>query len=168
MAVRWLAASGAAEVVMVQRSSQLRLDLARAGGATAILQQDLANGLPTAPPPAIIDCTSNPDVLPKALSAVADHGRVVLLGDVGDPSDQRLSSDLIVRGLTLVGAHGLHLLGRREHDVRRLFFDLVASRRFAGMGGLVTHRFAPHDCAEAYELLQADRAATMGVIFDWR
>jgi 2-desacetyl-2-hydroxyethyl bacteriochlorophyllide A dehydrogenase len=168
MVVRWLAAAGAAEVVVVHRSGQRRLDLAKAGGATAVLRQDLAACLPTAAPPStVIDCTSNPAVLPQALAAVADHGRVVLVGDVGDPSEQRLSSDLIVRGLTLVGAHGLHLVGAREHDLRRLFFDQVASGRFAGMSGLVTHRFAPHDCADAYELLQSDRASTMGMMYDW-
>ncbi|WP_020579171.1 zinc-dependent alcohol dehydrogenase [Actinopolymorpha alba] len=169
MAVRWLAASGAAEVVVVHRSGGLRLDLARAGGATAVLQRDLADGLPgMAPPDTILDCTGNPDVLTHALAAVADHGRVVMVGDVGDPSQQRLSSDLIVRGLTVVGAHGRHLLGGREHDVRRLFFRLVASGRFAGMNGLVTHKFTPHECTEAYALLDADRTGTMGVIFDWQ
>jgi 2-desacetyl-2-hydroxyethyl bacteriochlorophyllide A dehydrogenase len=169
MAVRWLAASGAADVAVVQRGGRLRLDLARAGGATTVLRQDLADGLPgIAAPDSIIDCTANPDVLPRALAAVADHGRVVVVGDVGDPSEQRLSSDLLVRGLTVVGAHGRHLLGEREHDVRRLFFSLVASGRFAGMSGLVTHTFAPGDCAEAYALLDEDRSATMGVLFDWR
>ena len=168
MVVRWLAASGAAEVVVVHRSGRLRLDLAQAGGATAVLQQDLANGVSGTPPSAIIDCTASPGVLTHALAAVADHGRVVVLGDVGDPSEQRLSSDLIVRGLTVVGAHGLHLLGRREHDVRRLFFHLVASGRFAGMTGLVTHRFTPGDCVKAYAVLETDRSATMGVMLDWR
>ncbi|MGW5363238.1 zinc-dependent alcohol dehydrogenase [Actinopolymorpha pittospori] len=169
MAVRWLAASGAAEVTVAHRSGGLRLDLARAGGASAALQDDLDDGLPGIPAPAaVIDCTGNPDVLTRALAAVADHGRVVMLGDVGDPSQQRLSPDLIVRGLTVVGAHGRHLLGEREHDVRRLFFRLVASGRFAGMSGLVTHKFTPHECAEAYALLDAGRSDTMGVIFDWQ
>ncbi|MEQ7123725.1 zinc-binding dehydrogenase [Actinopolymorpha sp. B11F2] len=169
MAVRWLASSGAAEVVVVHRSGRLRLDLAQAGGATTVLQQDLADGLSgIAAPDTIIDCTADPNVLTHALAAVADHGRVVVVGDVGDPSQQRLSSDLIVRGLTVVGAHGRHLLGEREHEVRRLFFGLVASGRFAGMATLVTHRFTPLDCADAYALLDADRSATMGVIFDWR
>jgi 2-desacetyl-2-hydroxyethyl bacteriochlorophyllide A dehydrogenase len=168
MAVRWLAASGAAQVVVVHRTEGLRLDLARAGGATAVLQQDLADGLSgIAPPDTIVDCTGSPDVLTHALAAVADHGRVVVVGDVGDPSQQRLSSDLIVRGLTVVGAHGRHLLGEREHEVRRLFFRLVATGRFAGMSGLITHKFTPRECAEAYQLLGADRSATMGVIFDW-
>jgi 2-desacetyl-2-hydroxyethyl bacteriochlorophyllide A dehydrogenase len=169
MAVRWLAASGAADLVVVQRRGGLRLDLARTGGATAVHQQDLADGLSgVAPPASIIDCTSNPNVLAHALAAVADHGRVVVLGDVGDPSQQRLNSDLIVRGLTVVGAHGLHLQGEREHDIRRLFFRLVASGRFAGMSGLVTHKFTPSDCAEAYALLDIERSATMGVVFDWQ
>jgi threonine dehydrogenase-like Zn-dependent dehydrogenase len=168
MVVRWLAAAGAAEIVMVHRSGRLRLDLARAGGATAVLQQDLADGLPGVTPSTIIDSTGNPSVLTHALAAVAERGRVVLVGDVVDPSEQRLSSDLIVRGLTLVGAHGLQLLGRREHDVRRLFFQLVASGRFAGMSGLTTHRFKPRDCADAYAMLDTDRSTTMGVFFDWQ
>lgn len=36
------------------------------------------------------------------------------------------------------------------------------------MSGLVTHKFTPHECAEAYALLDAGRSDTMGVIFDWQ
>ena len=169
LAVRWLACSGAADVTVVQRSGRLRLALARAGGATAVLQQDLADGLEgIARPDSIIDCTASPSVLTHALAAVADRGRVVVVGDVGDPSEQRLSSDLLVRGLTVVGAHGRHLLGEGEHAMRRLFFSLVASGRFAGMSDLVTHTFTPPDCAEAYALIDSDRSNTMGVLFDWK
>ena len=38
----------------------------------------------------------------------ADHGRLVLLGDTGTPELQHLTSDVIRRGLTIVGAHDRH------------------------------------------------------------
>ena len=115
----------------------------------------------------VVDATGNPAAFSGALRVASDHGRVVVLGDVGDPSEQRLTSDLITRGLSVVGAHGNHVRGEREHQVRRLFFRLVSNGRFP-MAGLVTHRFAPEQCAEAYALVEHDRANSLGVLFDWR
>jgi threonine dehydrogenase-like Zn-dependent dehydrogenase len=35
------------------------------------------------------------------------------------------------------------------------------------VGDLITHRFSPRDAAQAYRLLETERASVMGVIFDW-
>ena len=32
---------------------------------------------------------------------------------------------------------------------------------------LITHRYSPADAPEAYRMLREERAAAMGVLFDW-
>ncbi|HEY6740546.1 MAG TPA: zinc-binding dehydrogenase [Actinopolymorphaceae bacterium] len=171
MAVRWLAAAGAAEITVVDRSGGPRLELAASGGATHPVKGDVADFDPDnqerVRPDVVIDSTGNAEAFAQSLRVVADRGRVVVLGDTGFPSEQRLTSDLIVRGITVVGAHGNHVRGERDHEVRKLFFRMVATRRFV-MDGLVTHRFAPRACDEAYDMIETQRDTTMGIVFDWR
>jgi threonine dehydrogenase-like Zn-dependent dehydrogenase len=33
---------------------------------------------------------------------------------------------------------------------------------------LITHRFQPEEAPQVYDMLQSDRGATLGVLFDWR
>lgn len=94
-------------------------------------------------------------------------GRVVLLGDVGKPVEQRLSSDVVRRGISIRGVHDGHNDDRL--DVPRAiaaFFQRVAAGRFP-LDGLVTHRFKPGQTCDAYELLATKRQDTMTVLFDW-
>src|SRR5207248_5878482 len=73
----------------------------------------------------VYDVTGHPAVFPAALKLCADHGRVVLLGDTGTPEQQHLTSDLIRRGLTVIGAHDRHApadpASGVEWDARRIF-----------------------------------------------
>lgn len=181
MAIRWLAAEGA-YVVAADRRSPERLALATAGGAAEVLDGDVGavaafrdrestspeDGHHAEPGPfdVVVDSTGNPDVFQHALRIVADHGRVVVLGDAGNPAEQRLSPDLITRGLSVVGAHGNHVRGEREQDVRNMFFRLVCSGRFP-TEGLITHRFTPEQCQQAYDLTETRRSGSIGILFDW-
>ena len=118
-------------------------------------------------PRTILDTTGNSRVFSALLQLAPSFGRIVLLGDTGRPEEQRLTGDVLTRGLHIVGAHDGHELdGWTGERVARLFFRLVASGRF-DPSGLITNVFAPADCQEAYELPQRDRASTMGIIFDW-
>ena len=47
-----------------------------------------------------------------------------------------------------------------------LFLQMLRDGRMA-FDGMESHRFAPRDCAAAYELISTRRAETMGVLFDW-
>jgi threonine dehydrogenase-like Zn-dependent dehydrogenase len=119
-------------------------------------------------PDIVIDATGNPAVLPAALRLVRDHGRVVVLGDTGMPSKQHLTSDLVVRGIEIVGAHDSHVpAGDAEKPVNELFFELVSSGRF-NLEGLNTHTLPPTDCVNAYAVARDGRSETIGVVFDWR
>jgi 2-desacetyl-2-hydroxyethyl bacteriochlorophyllide A dehydrogenase len=174
MSIRWASASGAKAVVAVARSAR-RLELARRGGATDVAQVDVTTAreavtekLGGVQPDVVIDTTGNPDVLPAALRLVRDRGRVVVLGDTGMPSKQHLTSDLIVRGVEIVGAHDSHApTGDAESVINELFFDLVVKGTFS-LDGLNTHTLLPTDCVTAYQLARDRRAETIGIVFDWR
>jgi threonine dehydrogenase-like Zn-dependent dehydrogenase len=115
----------------------------------------------------VVDSTGNAMVFAASLGLAANRGTVVIMGDTGVPTRQALTSDVITRGLTIVGAHDGHNTGEwNDATISRLFFSLVASGRFP-MSGLTSHVFAPDQAAEAYATANRDRALTMGIVFDW-
>ena len=123
-----------------------------------------------AQPEVVIDTTGNADVFAQVLPVVANRGRVVVLGNTGSPSAQRLTDDVITRALHIVGAHDvLSMLDapwdgdRAIHD---LFFHLVRTGRF-DLEGLVTNVFSPSDTEAAYGALDEHPDETLGVCFDW-
>jgi len=174
MSIRWARAAGAAVVVAVDAAPE-RLDLARAGGATAAIAAPIdkareailqANGGKL--PRVVIDTTGNAKVFEAALGLAAPFGTVVVLGDTGRPAGQHLTPDVVTRGLRIVGAHDGHNTAEWNNStITGLFLSLTASGRFS-LEGLNTHRFPPRECTDAYETANRDRAKTMGIVFDWR
>lgn len=172
MAVRWALACGAAHVIAVDLSPE-RLALARAAGAfpiqaAAAEAQTEMSAILGGQPGVVIDSTGNAEVLKSAFRMVGKEGTVVLLGDTGTPESQSLTGDVISRGLRLVGAHdGLNTPRWNNRVAAEVFFQFLLTGRFPTQG-LVTHRFLPSHCAEAYELAVTSRARTMGILFDWK
>ena len=174
MATRWAVAGGARSVTVVDSVPQ-RLKLALAGGASTVIERSItearqeiidANGGEL--PRVVIDSTGNAKVFEAALGLTASFGTVVILGDTGAPAQQHLTRDVITRGLRIVGAHDGHNTPTwNGATISSLFFELAVSGRF-GLKGLNTHFFKPAQCADAYYVANADRANTMGIIFDWR
>lgn len=173
MIVRWAVASGAEEVVAIDRDD-FRLDLARRGGATHLLRgtaieagghlAELLGQLPTV----VVDATGIASVLAECLPLVASQGRMLLIGDAGDPSEQRLTGDVLTRGVRIVGGHFNHRYPDRDPDgVYRLFFRMVQTQRIC-LDGMITHRFSGDQAAEAYALVNQRRSETLGVLFDWQ
>jgi len=173
MSVRWARAAGVVPITVIDQVPN-RMDAARAGGATATLTLPLAEAKPALLeagggrlPRVVIDSTGNAAVFAAALGLAADQGKVVILGDTGSPGKQALTPDVITRGLTIVGAHDVHNNAEwNDATVTRLFFELAVADRFP-LGGLTSHVFAPEACANAYATANRDRAATMGILFDW-
>lgn len=166
MALRWARAAGASPVTVID-TAPLRLEAARRGGATVTVQEPVEQVTLDPAPDVVIDCTGNAAVFSDALRLVNPYGRVVVLGDVGRPSDQHLTSDVMVKGLSIVGAHASHVRqGVERPAVHRLFFELAQQGRFP-VDGLVTHRFEPSHAEEAYALAQQGRAETLGIVFIW-
>jgi 2-desacetyl-2-hydroxyethyl bacteriochlorophyllide A dehydrogenase len=173
MSIRWARAAGVTNIIVVDTAAH-RMPLAKAGGATALIEKAifdardavLAAGANTLPR-VVIDSTGNATVFAAALGLARNFGRVVLVGDTGAPAQQKLTSDVITRGVTITGVHDGHNTAEwNDTTINRLFFDLAASGRFS-LEGLTSHVFAPADCAEAYATANRDRASTMGLIFDW-
>lgn len=173
MSVRWAAAAGCARVFVVDPVAG-RLELARRGGATATFAQpadqalaaiEAANG--GHKPEIVLDTTGNAQVFTAALAAADRFGTVVVLGDTGSPAQQHLSSDLMMRGLRIVGAHDGHETPDwNSPRIVQLFFHLVQTGRFP-LAGLNTHEFAPDDAVAAYDLVSKRRAESMGILFKW-
>jgi threonine dehydrogenase-like Zn-dependent dehydrogenase len=173
MSIRWACVSGAHTIVVVDPFPD-RLKHAVQGGATATIAETLevaADHIAEASggqiPSIIVDTTGNAEVFGSMLRLAPKFGRVVLLGETGSPELQHLTSDLLGKGLTVVGAHDTHERGGwTGARVQKLFFDLLASGRF-DVAGLTTHTFRPDDLADAYDLPNHDRGSTVGIAFDW-
>jgi 2-desacetyl-2-hydroxyethyl bacteriochlorophyllide A dehydrogenase len=174
MSVRWARAAGVADIVVVD-SVPDRMKMAQAGGATATIvagidkaRGEVLEACGRELPRVVIDSTGNAAVFAAALGLAASRGRVVILGDTGQPGKQVLSPDVITRGLTIVGAHDAHNTPEwNGATIGALFLRLAAAGRIS-LQGLTSHRFKPEQCQEAYETANRDRAKTMGILFDWK
>jgi threonine dehydrogenase-like Zn-dependent dehydrogenase len=114
-----------------------------------------------------MDSTGNAAVFEAALGLADDFGTVILVGDTGSPASQRLTPDVIRRGVRIIGIHDGHNTAQwNDATINQVFFRLVGDGRFR-LDGLTSHVFAPEDCAEAYATANRERATTMGIIFDW-
>src|SRR5947199_364989 len=95
------------------------------------------------------------------------------LGDTGTPSEQRLTGDVVTKGLTIVGAHDSnppavstdHAYWSKQRMVELFFTYLL--RGDMRVSDLVTHSYSPLDAAETYRILREERMTIMGVLFDW-
>ncbi|MCT9930238.1 hypothetical protein N5079_08360 [Planotetraspora sp. A-T 1434] len=118
-------------------------------------------------PCAVVDATGNAEVFRSALALAGRYGTVVLLGDTGHPGAQRLSSEVMTKGLTVTAVHDTH--DRPGWDEPRLLRYVLGmmERGLLDCSGLITHRFSWRDAPEAYRLVNDRRGETMGVAFLW-
>ena len=173
MTLRWARACGAENVIVADPVAS-RLEMATRGGATSVINTAVDKCMDEvkaqnygALPKIVVDTTGNEHVFAAALTLVARHGKLVLLGDTGAPSRQHLTSDVVTRGVTITGAHDGHEVGSWTGPrIYRLFFNLVKSGRF-NLSGLITHTFAPLEFQQAYDVANTKRGETMGILFDW-
>lgn len=176
MSLRWAVAAGARSIIAVDAVSP-RLEHARRGGASEVVAAAVGDAREAVVaacrgqlPRVVVDSTGNASAFSEALGLVADFGRVVLLGDTGSPASQHLTSDVVYRGVTIIGAHDSH--NRRapgwedDTSLHELFFELVRTGRF-DVRNLTTHHFAPADAKAAYQLATEEPGDSMGVVFDW-
>jgi len=173
MAVRW-AKTERVDTIAVVDLSGFRLDHATRGGATTVIESDVADCIGKIQaidggngPSIVVDTTGNPEVFKHALSAAAMFGKVILLGDTGYPGRQCLTSDVMSKGLTVQAVHDSHdRNGWTQRRIDEKFFSCVADGDF-DLSGLITHEFSPEDCAKAYALSDQQRENVMGIIYDW-
>jgi 2-desacetyl-2-hydroxyethyl bacteriochlorophyllide A dehydrogenase len=174
MSLRWAVAAGAERVVVLD-PFPARLAFAQQGGASGIIVASVHDALEPVRasfggslPNVVIDATGHHQVLGSALALAGGKGRILVIGDTGTPSEQRMSSDLMAKGLTIIAAHDSHEEpGWNAARYYRLFFSLIAAGRFP-LAALATHAFTPERCVEAYAAADDRRSETMGIFFDWR
>ncbi|UCH26425.1 MAG: zinc-binding dehydrogenase [Trueperaceae bacterium] len=179
LVVQYCRLMGARDVIAIDLSAS-RLELACKHGATAGLQESVTDALEevmqlTAGRGAdtVYDVTGSAKVLLQALPLVKRFGTLVLLGDTGTPSEQRLSHRVVTQGLRIVGAHDSnpppassdHAFWDHQ-QMTQLFFRYLA-RGDLKVADLISHRYRPQEAPQAYEMLQRDRLAALGVLFDW-
>lgn len=179
LVLQYVRALGASEIIVID-TAEPRLEMARSHGATHTLNRgagdahdavfDLTGNRGA---DVVYDVTGHPSVFSPALGLARRFGTLLLLGDAGTPSEQRLTGDVVTRGVRIVGVHDGHIASREtDHDkwtheaMTDLFFTFL-QRDQMRVRDLITHRFAPQDAPAAYHLLQTDRSAAMGVVFDW-
>ena len=157
-----------------------RLQLARQRGATTIVSAtvDAAYDLVQRATggsgvDVVYDVTGAAPVFAQALPLLRRFGRLVLLGDTGTPTAQHLTSEVIIRGLRIVGAHDSHPpqvasdhAPWNAEAMIQLFFTYL-QRGDMRLTDMISHRFAPTEAPAAYQLLREAPATTMGVAFDW-
>jgi len=179
MAVRHLRIWGARSIIAIDTAPK-RLEMAKRGGATHLLNMDAAKARDAVAEitsgrlaDVVYDMTGHPAVLTSALGLARRFGKLILLSDPGAPTDWHLTGDVLNRGVQIRGAHlgdpplvaGDHLHWTRP-NMGGLFLDFLLDGRMR-VGDLITHRFAPSKAREAYDQLLNDRATAMGVIFEW-
>lgn len=175
MTSRWALAAGARRVVVIDPRAE-RLEFATRGGVTAVIagtvgesHAEIEAAFEGNLPEIVVDSTGFAPVFRDCLATVANRGRLVLLGDTGQPSDQRLTPDVVVRGVQIIGCHITHEEDKwREPWIVDFFFNLVKQGRYR-LDGMVTHTFAPEQAPEAYRLISRESPElAMGIQFDWR
>lgn len=182
---------GARRIIAID-TAPLRLEMAARHGATHCLNMKSGEALEKVREltegrlaDVVYDITGFAEVFATALPLARDYGSVVLLGDTGSPAKQHLTSDLIQRGLRLVGAHVRHaapqpsghpgdpdLLVHAPWYAKRMdelcLYYLSTGKMV--LKDLITHRYKPQQAAEAYAMLadKTKRDQAMMVVIEWK
>lgn len=166
---------GAEEVLAIDPVKS-RLAVAEAHGATRAFAGSAADAVPFVADhtggrlaDVVFDATGHFAVFPLALKLVRRFGTVLLIGDSPHPSRQVLTSDILARQITVRGTLNEHLADERVWPTLRqvgLFFSYL-QRGQMRVDDLITSRNDPSEAQQVYAGLLSDRAANIGVAFDW-
>ena len=179
LVTQYVALMGAREIIAIDTAPK-RLEMAKAHGASLALQMTAAEALEAVRErtggqgaDVVYDITGHAAVFATALPLARQFGTLVLLGDTGQPEQQTLTPDVMTRGVKIVGAHDSHAPGQASpltpwssRAIEDLFLHYLGRSQMR-MSDLITHRFRPEQAADAYGVLQRERATAMGVVFEW-
>jgi len=125
-------------------------------------------------PDIVVDATGVPDVVRAAMSAVADGGKVIMVGSPrGIAGEVDFYWDLHGRSITLIGAHGSAIgIEPREkfpfvrERAMRLLVHLLESGKLK-LDDLITHHADAHELKAMYDGLLNQRDEFLGVTLHW-
>ena len=179
LVVQYCSLAGAAEVIVID-TAEGRLKFAAKHGATKTIcrpvgeaAEEVRQASDGKMAEVVFDMTGHWSVFPHALGLLKRFGRMVLIGDTGQPEKQHMVHDVLNKDLTIMGAHDNnspmveddHLPWSRKNMVKLFYRYLVQGRM--RVKDMITHRFDPREAKEAYGLLTQRRSEAMAVVFDW-
>lgn len=179
LALQYVKASGAQRIVAID-TSEKRLEVAKAHGATHILKMNVKDCIEPIKEitggkmlDVIIDATGSPYVLAPATRLLRKFGRAILVGDTTTPSLQCLGPRIVANSIAILGAHSdnhpAHYSVYSPWDnnaMTELYFDYL-TRGIMEVKSLITHRYSPAEAPKVYEGLLKERSTQIGIIFDW-
>ncbi|HEY3228001.1 MAG TPA: zinc-binding alcohol dehydrogenase [Roseiflexaceae bacterium] len=178
--LRLFSAAGAYPLIGVDLMAQRRAIAARTPGVDAIdpTAGDLRSALRVVNrgelPDIVVDATGVPDVVRAAMSAVADGGKVIMVGSPrGIAGEVDFYWDLHGRSISLIGAHGSAIgVEPREkfpftrERALRLIVHLLESGKLR-IDDLITHHVHTSELQPMYEGLLNQRDEFLSVTLHW-
>ena len=121
----------------------------------------------------VIEATGKPTVYPLAVQLACRGGRVIALGSPRGTVEMDFMRDVHLREVDLTGAFQpmtpeqdhVYYPWTKDRD-RQLLLVLMAQEKLTARD-LITHRFIPERCQEAYEILALRPVEALGAIFEW-
>ena len=121
----------------------------------------------------VIEATGKPAVYPLAVQLACSGGRVIALGSPRGTVEMDFLRDVHLREVSLIGAfqpltpeqNHVYYPWTKDRD-RRLLLELMAQQKLAARD-LITHRYTPEQCQEAYSMLAGQSEEALGVVFRW-
>jgi len=179
LVVQYLLLSGARKIIAIDLV-QSRLEVAKAHGATHTLaldvksaRREIARITDGRMLDVVFDITGHPAVLAPCIQLVRKLGRVILLGDTPNPSQQCLGPGVVSDSIAILGIHATMTPDQASEfnpwtrgEIIGLFFDYLLQGRMQ-VSDLLTSRRSPASAPEVYAGLLQDRSAEIGVCFDW-
>lgn len=169
MSIRWAKAAGVKKIVVIDPQEK-RLVHAKNGGAhfctsrsIHLVKDEIFDFFDKQEADIVIDTTGVASVFQEALILCKKFGKLIILGDTGSPASQQLSSEVIQKGIQIIGAHDCHVKTNEPYEI---FFSMIQDGRF-NLDGLNTHYFSIEEGEDAYNLVNTIRGETMGVVFKY-
>ena len=179
LVTQYLLISGARKIIAIDMV-QGRLDMAKAHGATHILNMDTKSARLKVDEitdgrmlDAVWDVTGYPAVLTSCVQLLHALGRVVLTGDTPNPNQQFLGPGVLSNSISILGVHGgvsaphySVFTPWTRAEITALFYEYLLQGRMR-VKDLITQSHSPVDAPQVYAALVEDRSKAMGTIFDW-
>lgn len=180
LVTQYLSAMGVRSLLAIDMNAH-RLEAAKKGGATHIFQGKAGDAAATVAKltrgrklDVVYDITGLPGTLSSVTPLVHRGGKVVLLGDNTQPSQQMLGPNVVSDSLNILGIHG-SMCPDTSTDFARwswremasLFFDMILDGRI-NVKEMNTSVHAPNEAEKVFRWLENDKPDAVGVLFDWK
>lgn len=121
----------------------------------------------------VYECSGVPKVLSEVMGLARIMGKVVVMSEVGRPSQQCLTSELETEDLTILSGSPTNMpLTPTPHapwtmkEMGELYMEFLA-RKVLDARSLISRVYSPEDADRAYQSLIEEKDSLVGVAFDW-